>query len=136
MFDKQYFFQITQNNNIDSIKIHLKAKEGQYANIGKVRAKDPDGNDFIDDDPSHYFGVNPCLQFTKSINGPYRTLGNLFLPDRIIPVNYQVEVGDLPVFYFLVKIDIKNCGEGDLTGVEVIDTFSNKAYPFAPSIPP
>ena len=109
------------------------AQLGQYANIGKVRARDPDDNDFIDDDPSYYFGKEPCLQLTKSINGPYRTSDDLFLADRIIPVAYTpVE----KAFYFLVTITVSNCGDGDaLTGVEVIDTFSNEAYPFETSDP-
>ncbi len=109
------------------------AQSGQYANIGKVRAKDPDGNDFIDCDPSHYFGKEPCLQLTKSINGPYRTSDNKFLTDKIIPVAYT-DHGE-GVFYFLVTITVSNCGEGALTGVEVIDTFSNQAYPFETNDP-
>jgi len=112
------------------------AKSGQYLNIGKVTARDPDGNDFIDDDPSHYFGKEPCLKLTKNINGPYRTSDNLFLTDKIIPYAYDYDDPNYShVFYFLVSITVKNCEDGALTGVEVVDTFSNEALPFETNDP-
>jgi len=108
---------------------------GQYANIASVTAKDPNNNDLIDYDPSHYYGMcpqNPCLKMTKSIDGPYRTSDDLFLEDKIIPVAYQKEK---KAFYFLVEITVENCGGIDLTGVVVTDTFSNEALPFETSDP-
>jgi len=38
------------------------AEQGQYANIAKVTARDPDGNELTDEDPSHYFGSSPGLE--------------------------------------------------------------------------
>ena len=37
------------------------------------------------------------------------------------------------LFYFLVEITVENCGGTDLTGVELLDSFSNEAQPFATS---
>jgi hypothetical protein len=38
---------------------HGTAQKGQYANLGTVTGKDPGGKTVTDNDPSHYFGVEP-----------------------------------------------------------------------------
>ncbi len=50
------------------------ATAGQYANIGTVTARTPEGARVSDDDPSHYFGEepiveNPSIVIEKSTNG-------------------------------------------------------------------
>ena len=80
----------------------------------------------------------PCIELTKSINGPYRTSNDLFLTDGIIPVAVLRDI-DPPgpendneenLFYFLVEITVTNCGGTELTRVVVEDSFSNEAQPF------
>lgn len=74
----------------------------------------------------------PCLKLDKTLDGPFRTSDDLFLSDGIIPVAVQGENnGDEEnLFYFLVTIEIENCGGTELTNVVVEDTFSNEAQPF------
>ena len=77
----------------------------------------------------------PCIELTKSIDGPYRTVDDLFLTDGIIPVAAQSDnnpnaYGGENHFYFLVEITVENCGGTELTGVVVEDSFSNEAQPF------
>ena len=80
--------------------------------------------------------AEPCLNLTKSIDGPYRTSDNLFLDDGVLPVAVLRDIGSggTPntenIFYFLVEITVENCGGTELTGVELLDTFSNEAQPF------
>ena len=38
---------------------HGTARKGQYANLGTVTGKDPEGKQVTDSDPSHYFGIEP-----------------------------------------------------------------------------
>lgn len=73
-----------------------------------------------------------CLKLTKTLDGPFRTSDDLFLSDGIIPVAVQGENnGDEEnLFYFLVTIEVENCGDTELTNVVVEDTFSNEAQPF------
>ncbi len=77
-----------------------------------------------------------CIELVKTIDGPYRTSDDLPLEDKIIPVAVMRDI-DPPgtantenLFYFLVEITVENCGDTELTGVEVEDTFSNQAQPF------
>ncbi len=77
----------------------------------------------------------PCIELVKTLSGPFRTADDLSLGDGIIPV--ALPIGDNPNpyggenhFYFLVEITVENCGDTELTGVEVEDTFSNEAQPF------
>ena len=76
--------------------------------------------------------AEPCLRLTKTINGPYRTLGELFLTDRVIPVAVRQSLNsfDQSPFYFLLEITVENCGSTPLTGVTVQDSFSPEAQPF------
>jgi len=128
------------------------AGEGQYANIGTVTAFDPNNNEVTDSDPSHYYGVPsgvPTIQLTKTIEVPFCAANDRFLDDKIIPVaapnNLDPNSSSDPncncvdpnhnLFYFLVTITVESCGCTDLTGVEVIDTFSNEAFPYYTSDP-
>ncbi len=76
--------------------------------------------------------AGPCMKLTKTLDGPFRTSDDLFLSDGIIPVAVQGENnGDEEnLFYFLVTIEIENCGGTELTNVAVEDSFSNEAQPF------
>src|SRR6185436_10756212 len=38
---------------------HGTAQAGQYRNVGTVTARDPQGNQVTDSDPSHYYGIQP-----------------------------------------------------------------------------
>ncbi len=103
-------------------------------------AEDGAGNEVTDSDDATVTIVpgsapEPCIDLIKTIDGPYRTADDLFLEDGIIPVAVQIEnnpndYGGENYFYFLVEIKVENCGGTELTGVEVIDNFSNEAQPF------
>ncbi|MCB9008586.1 MAG: hypothetical protein H6656_14660 [Ardenticatenaceae bacterium] len=82
--------------------------------------------------PTPTVPAEPCLKLTKTLDGPFRTSDDLFLSDGIIPVAVQGENnGDVEnLFYFLVTIEIENCGGTELTNVTLEDTFSNEAQPF------
>lgn len=74
----------------------------------------------------------PCLTLSKTLDGPFRTSDDLFLSDSIIPVAVQGDNNgnEENLFYFLVTIEVENCGGTELTNVVVEDTFSNEAQPF------
>ncbi|WP_420631981.1 hypothetical protein [Candidatus Leptofilum sp.] len=82
--------------------------------------------------PTPTIPAEPCLALSKTLDGPFRTSDDLFLSDAIIPVAVQGENnGDEEnLFYFLVTIEVENCGGTELTNVVVEDTFSNEAQPF------
>ncbi len=76
------------------------------------------------------------MNLEKTIDGPFKTDGDIFLADGIIPVAVQRDI-DPPgtpngenLFYFQVTITVENCGTTDLTNVIVSDSFSNEAQPF------
>lgn len=103
-------------------------------------AEDDEGNEVTDSDDATVTIIpgsapEPCIDLTKTIDGPYRTADDLFLTDKIIPVAVEIEnnpndYGGENYFYFLVEIEVENCGGTELSGVEVVDNFSNEAQPF------
>lgn len=82
--------------------------------------------------PTPTIPAEPCLGLSKTLDGPFRTSDDLFLGDGIIPVAVQGDNnGDEEnLYYFLVTIEVENCGGTELTNVVVEDTFSNEAQPF------
>lgn len=78
-----------------------------------------------------------CLDFTKTIDGPFRTSDNLKLGDTIIPVGvmFLLNGGRENLFYFQVDLKVENCGSTDLTGVTVSDNFGKEVQPFETTDP-
>jgi len=80
---------------------------GQYANLAKVTAKDSTGNQLIDTDPSHYFGVSAGISIKKSTNGE----------DADSPPGPSIPVGSLVTWSYKVT----NTGNTPLSGITVSD---------------
>lgn len=93
------------------------ATKGQYANTGSVVAAEPqtfalDGTELApilveDDDPSHYFGIEPAVDIEKSTNGQDADTG----------AGPSVLVGAAVRWTYVVK----NTGNVPLTGITVSD---------------
>ncbi|MCL6582415.1 MAG: hypothetical protein K6U11_02140 [bacterium] len=80
---------------------------GQYANLATVTAKDSTGNQLIDTDPSHYFGVSAGVSIKKSTNGE----------DANSPPGPSIPVGGLVTWSYKVT----NTGNTPLSGITVYD---------------
>jgi len=83
------------------------AVAGQYANLGIVSGKSPDGAQVADDDPSHYFGSNPAIAIVKKTNGDDANAA----PGPNIPVGGAVTW----------TYEVTNTGNVTLTNVTVTD---------------
>jgi len=80
----------------------------QYANLGTVLAKAPDGTAVEAQDPSHYFGdQNPAIAIEKRTNGQRATAAP----------GPSLTVGSPVAWTYLVT----NTGDANLTGVQVAD---------------
>ncbi|MFL6260839.1 MAG: hypothetical protein ACJ76Y_14105 [Thermoanaerobaculia bacterium] len=87
---------------------HGTAISCQYANIGTVTAKDPDGVEVKAEDPSHYFGdQNAVIAIEKRTNGQRAT----------VAPGPTLEVGSPVTWTYLVT----NTGDFNLTEVKVVD---------------
>jgi hypothetical protein len=90
---------------------HGTAQKGQYANLGTVTGKDPDGKQVTDNDPSHYFGIEPpkpaSIDIEKHTNGQ----------DADTPKGPEILVGAPVLWEYIVT----NTGEVALSNVKVVD---------------
>jgi large repetitive protein len=86
------------------------AVAGQYANVGTVTGTPPDGPNVTDDNPSHYFGVEPSspgIDITKFTNGE----------DADTPTGPDIEIGTVVTWTYQVR----NTGNVPLSNVTVTD---------------
>ena len=83
------------------------ATEGQYENTGTVVGFDPTRTAVTDDDPSHYFGIDPRVDIEKFTNGQ----------DADQPTGPNVAVGGDVRWTYVVT----NTGNAPLTDVTVTD---------------
>ena len=83
------------------------AVAGQYANVGTVTGTPPWAVDVTDNDPSHYFGVDPAIDIEKATNGE----------DADSPTGPYIAVGGAVTWTYVVK----NTGNVELTNVTVTD---------------
>ncbi|MGA7149009.1 MAG: SdrD B-like domain-containing protein, partial [Microbacterium sp.] len=83
------------------------ATAGQYENLGSVVGSDPTGVLVDDEDPSHYFGIDPSVDIEKATNGQ----------DADTPTGPLVTVGDAVRWTYVVT----NTGSVPLTNVTVVD---------------
>jgi hypothetical protein len=84
------------------------ADAGQYANLGTAIGEYNEAGDTVtDEDPSHYEGLEPCLEIEKTAD--YGPCGSD--PDN--PAN----IGDIITYTIVVR----NCGEVILHNVTVVD---------------
>ncbi len=68
-----------------------------------------------------------CLSLTSTFDGPYLTEDDSLIEDGLLPLDYAE--GDRSPFYFALGIEVENCGQTRLTGVELRDTFDGSAQP-------
>jgi len=80
---------------------------GQYANIGTVTAEDPVGGQVTDNDPSHYFGIEPGIELEKLTNG---------LDSDAAPGETLV-VGETVTWTYVIS----NTGDVDLSNLSLTD---------------
>ncbi|WP_194410027.1 DUF7507 domain-containing protein [Microbacterium cremeum] len=83
------------------------ATAGQYANTGTVTGLDPTQVEVTDEDPSHYFGVQPAIDIEKATNGQ----------DADTPTGPLVTVGGAVRWTYVIT----NTGNAALTNVTVTD---------------
>ncbi|MCL4202701.1 MAG: FG-GAP repeat protein, partial [Pirellulaceae bacterium] len=91
------------------------ALAGQYGNLATASGTDPIGQTPSDDDPSHYFGVNPAIQIVKLTNGR----------DNDAPTGPRIQVGN-PVTW---TYQVTNPGNVPLANVVVRDDNGTPADP-------
>ncbi len=80
---------------------------GQYENLGSVTGLDPTDVEVDDEDPSHYFGIEPSIDIEKATNGQ----------DADTPTGPLVTVGGAVRWTYVVT----NTGSVPLTNVTVVD---------------
>src|SRR5690606_33956768 len=80
---------------------------GQYANTGKVSAKDPLQDEVCDTDASHHFGVDSAIRLEKLTDGD----------DADTPTGPLLPVGSTATFTYIVT----NTGNVPLMNVQVTD---------------
>jgi|GEM_PF-3981840 len=84
-----------------------------------------------------------CVKLTKTLDGIFSTNNTVSdaddfeLTDNIIPVapDWNKSGLILSPWYFVVSLKVENCGTSDLTGITVVDKFSNESFPFQPDGP-
>ncbi len=83
------------------------AVAGQYENVAEVVGHDVLEHELTDEDPSHYFGVDPSIDIEKATNGE----------DADVSTGPTIEVGDPVVWTYVVT----NAGTAALANVTVTD---------------
>jgi hypothetical protein len=83
------------------------AEEGQYKNVGRVVAKDPDGNEVADKDPSHYFGKEEETGFEGCSHGYWKNHLGSWVPTDYSPGRTVESV-------FVVPDSISHLGDATL----------------------
>ena len=92
---------------------------GQYENLGTVTGVDPTQLEVSDDDPSHYFGVQPAVDIEKATNGrdaDEATGPNITVGGEVRWTYAVTNTGNVPVTNVTVTDDLVAAADIDCDG--------------------